>query len=187
MREGHDRHVRTILLPSVAEGPQEVAESTSSHQCCSRRGGAQAPQVRQGAAPGQVMRGDLAADPQPTQRASLIHDLVVGKGVHRDMRGQVTGPVGNGQHLASLPEAGQRAQCRSGVDRVAIVDRDCETGSDTGYQVVPGDVPSLPDLDAVSGPEMVNGPELVAPPAAGGRNRVAKSFISSRGLDEDLA
>src|SRR5664280_2708249 len=96
---------RFILSFSVAEGPQEVAESTPSRQRCGRRSGAQALQVCRGVASCQITRWDLAADPEPQQRTSLVQELVVGQGVHGHMRSQVTGPIGNGQHLASLSEA----------------------------------------------------------------------------------
>ena len=69
----------------------------------------------------------MAADPQTPQSTSLIHELVVDEGVHGDVRGQVTGPVGNGQHLTSLPEAGQRAERRPRFDRMAVVDRNGQT------------------------------------------------------------
>src|SRR5665647_780785 len=148
---------------------------------------AEALQVCRGAAACQIMRGDLAADPQRPQRSSLINELVVSEGVHGDVRGQVTGPIGNWQYLAPLSEARQSARCRTGVDGVPVVDRDRETGSDPGHEVVPRDIACLSDLDAVSGLQMISWPESLAPQAIGACHQIAESFVTGRGVDEDLA
>src|SRR5665647_393327 len=152
-----------ILSSRLGEGPHEVAESALGRQrhCCG--GGAQALQVCHRVAPRQLVWRSLAADSQLPQRRPLVHELVVGEGVHGDVSGQVAGSVGDGQHLTAVPEAGQGAHRRAGVDGVAVVDSDRETGCESGQQVVPGGVARLADLDAIPGLETVDGPEPLAP------------------------
>ena len=77
------------------------------------------------------MGGNLAADPELPQRRSLIHEFVVPEGVHGDVCGQVTRPVGNRHYLSSVFEACQGARNGAGVGRVSIVDGDRETGYNT--------------------------------------------------------
>jgi len=76
----------------------------------------------------QVVGGNLAADPELPQRCPLIHEFVVPEGVHGDVCGQVTRPVGNGYYLSSLFEARQGARNGAGVGRVPVVDGDRQTG-----------------------------------------------------------